>query len=466
MRAFELALENNEFDKAFTLLMHEVNASYNPHQRAELMLELAELYILASGDFEAVSACLSEAREYDPNIEKNLFFKVLQAGQLLSLLDAPPEATHPVRVAALKLAKEGLLGEARIRYQAASVFIGLGEYDLGLEALTNLETMPKYLRWRAWSWRASALEELGHLRDASIAYQNAIAEAPSSEKAISLQNKAALHLNLEEPHEALAALSESQKWLGEELLEDTVARFTIEARAHLMLENPRLARERAEQAKQLEQQEDKVSFGTMLVLGQCYAALEQWREAIPAFEAAVRLASGSDKGFALHELGLAQMDAGQSEESRRSLNLAFAEPSYPHKAEVRADLAELEYRLGNFEVAEQEAKTALEMGAIVSASLLLANIAYEYYRLDEALEHYKRALSLAPEGSRDWVIAQQMTADTLVQLGWRSPESILHHASLALPHLEAADEWAITLQNYIQRAQQLLMPSIGSRTLN
>lgn len=466
MRAFEVALESNDFEMAFQLLMQQVSASYSTNERAELMLELAQLYILASGDFETASACLSEAKEYDLNIEKNLFFKVLQAGQLLTHLEAPPEATHPIRVAAIRLAKEALAGSPTVRYHAASVFIGLGEIDLGLEALEGLEAMPKYLRWRAWSWRATALEEIGRLRDASLAYQQAIVEAPTSEKAISLQDKAALHLDLEEPHEALAALLESQKWAEDELPEDTVARLIIEARAHLMLENPRLARERAEQAKQLEQSEGEVSFGTMLVLGQCYAALEQWREAIPAFEAAVHLALGSDKGFALHELGLAQMDAEQPEDSRRSLNLAWLEPNYPHKAEVRADLAELEYRLGNFEAAEKEAKTALEMGAVVSASLLLANIAYEYYRLDEALEHYSRALEQALESSRDWVIAQQMSADTLVQLGWRSPEAILHHASLALPHLEPADEWAITLQSYIERAQQLLIPNTGSRTLN
>jgi tetratricopeptide (TPR) repeat protein len=466
MTALELALNDNDLDKAFMLLVGEIEASRQPQVRAAQMLELAQLYILASGDPEALEACLLEAKGLDPAIVQKPLFLALQAGQTLSRLMAPPEPDHPVRLAAIEQATKALVGSPTARYHAAAVLLGLGEFEAGLQALEGMEALPTHLRWRGWSWRATALEEMGRLRDASLAHQQAIAGAPNGEKAVLLQDKAALHLDLEEPHEALAALSESLSWLPEEYPEDAATRLTLEARAHLMLENPRLARERAEQAKQAEQQVSDPSFGTMLVLGQCHAALENWREAIPAFEAAVGLAFDAEKGFALHELGLAQMDADQAEDSRRSLQNALLEPNYPHKAEVRADLAELEYRLGNFEAAETQAKTALEMGATVSASLLLANIAYEYYRLDEALEHYQRAWEQAPEASRDWVISHQMTADTLVQLGWRNPESILHHASLALPHLEPADEWAITLQSYIERARQLLTPSAGSRTLN
>jgi tetratricopeptide (TPR) repeat protein len=466
MKALELALEANDFDQAFVLLVGEVEASNQPRERAKWMLELAQLYILAAADVEAVNGCLSEAKQQDPQIVQEPLYLALQAGQRLTQFQAPPELDHPVRLAAIGQAHQALVGSPTARYYAATVLLGLGELESGLKALEGLEALPTHLRWRAWSWRATALEELGRLRDASLAHQQAVVGAPANEKALLLQDKAALHLDLEEPHEALKALLESQQWLTEEHPADAAARLSLEARAHLMLENPHLACERAEQAKHFEQEVGEVSFGTMLVLGQCHAALEHWREAIPAFEAAVDLAFAAEKGFALHELGLAQMDADRPEDSRQSLHKALLEPSYPHKAEVRADLAELEYRLGNFEAAELEAKTALEMGATVSASLLLANIAYEYYRLEDALEHYQRALALATEASRDWVIAQQMTADTLVQLGWRSPDSILHHASLALPHLEPADEWAITLQGYIERARQLLTPSGGSRTLN
>jgi hypothetical protein len=103
----------------------------------------------------------------------------------------------------------------------------------------------------------------------------------------------------------------------------------------------------------------------------------------------------------------------------------------------------------------------------VPASLMLANIAYEYYRLEDALEHYQRAVEHAQEGSRDWALAHQMTADTLVQLGWRDPERILHHASLALPHIDSADEWAVTLEMYIEKARQALtLKGQPSRTLN
>lgn len=462
------ALAQNNFELAFELLEKAIDTCRDPRQKAFLLLELAGVYTLFGlGGLEGLGESLQQAVITDFNLGSSTFYLALRANWFALMIEQQT-LEEPRRLGAIDMARDALKGDAISCFYAGSALIALGEPELGLSALEPLRDLPAHLQWRASSWRGGALEELGRWRDASLAYHQAASLATGSDRAALLQDKAAMLLDLEEPHEALSALEESHAALfGIESPMDASARLHLEARAHLMLENPRLANERAEKAVKLEASFGQVSFSSALVLAQSFAALEDWQQAIPAFERAVTLAEPTDKGFALHELGLAQMDAEHTDDARTSLNNALLEPEYPHKAELHADLAELEYRLGQFDAAERQARIALQQGATVPASLLLANIAYEYYRLDEALEHYARALETASEGARDWVIAHQMTADTLVQLGWRNPEAILHHASLALPHLDAADEWAITLESYIERARQLLMPSSQtSRTLN
>jgi tetratricopeptide (TPR) repeat protein len=468
MNEVSLALEHNDFETAFSLLQRALQRSHDPKQQGALALELASVYALFGvGGMDGLAHSLDQALLYLPELKSDALFLALQANRFAFTFEEPPHADE-VRLKAIEAARVAATGGAAARFYAGSALIALGEAELGLSVLESVSSLPVFLQWRAWSWRGGALEELGRWRDASLAYHHAAQGASGSDKAALLQDKAAMLLDLEEPHEALTALKESQvAVLDLEIPLDAAARLHLEARAHLMLENPRLAKERSELAVQFETSVGEASFPVALVMAQSLAALEDWALAIPAFERAVVLAEQPDKGFALHELGLAQMDAGLSDDSRSSLSRALNEPTYPHKAELHADLAELEYRLGEFDAAERQARTALELGATVPASLLLANIAYEYYRLDDALDHYARALETATQASRDWVIANQMTADTLVQLGWRSPERILHHASLALPHLDAADEWAITLEGYIERARQLLASSgTISRTLN
>ncbi len=470
MTQVQTALDNNDFELAFSLLELAMQRASSLQERSALLLEVAGLYALFGlGGAEGLRSSLEDVIALDAATSKSMLYLSLLSHNMMFVIEdlESGKVADNLRLHAIEMARQGSAGEDKARFYAGSVLISLGEPELGLSILESTTNLPAYLQWRTWSWRGGALEELGRFRDASLAYHQASLGATGTDKAALLQDKAAMLLDLEEPHEALIALEESQAAIfGMEAEVDAASRLHLEARAHLMLENPRLAKERAEMAVKLENSVGEPSFPIALVMAQTLAALEDWTHSIPAFERAVELAQDIDKGFALHELGLAQMDAGSPEDSRRNLERALL-GTYPHKAEIHADLAELEYRLGNFDQAETQAKTALDMGATVSASLLLANIAYEYYRLDDALEHYARALATAPEASRDWVIANQMTADTLVQLGWRNPELILHHASLALPHLDSADEWVITLDGYIERARQLIAPSgAASRTLN
>ncbi len=470
------ALENGDWDSAFDTLERAARQSRDPRERGRLSLELASVWALYGKDgVDGLSTALQDAVLTHSPLRDDPLYKALRAANTAFALEAAslqggdrPDRDDPRRSRGVELALEARGGNEEARFHAGATLVVLGEPDRALETLETLrvDELPSYLRWRYHSWRGGALEDLGRWREAAVAYHHGAVLTQGVDRAALLMDEAAMLLELEEPHDALEALESAQAAVfGLEGLLDAASRLHIEARAHLQLENPSLARERAEMAAQLEEQAGEPSFGVSLVLGQALAALEDWRGSITAFQRAADLAVSPDKGYALHEMGLAQMDAGLPEESRQSLISALEDAEYPHKAEVTSDLSELEYRLGNFDVAQTHARQALDLGATVPASLMLANIAYEYYRLDEALEHYARALELAPEASRDWVLAHQMTADTLVQLGWRDPERILYHASIALPHLEPSDEWAVTLEGYVERAKQSLTGS-GARTLN
>jgi tetratricopeptide (TPR) repeat protein len=470
------ALESGDWDSAFDALERGVMSSRDPRERARLSLELAGVWALYGKDgVEGLASALQDAVLTNPAVRDDPLYKALRAANTAFALEADaaandprPNRDDPRRLRGVELALEARGGGLEARFHAGATLVVLGEPERALETLDALQAdpLPAHLRWRFYSWRGGAFEDLGRWRDAALSYHQGAVLTQGVDRAALLMDEAAMLLELEEPHEALEALEGARSAVfGLEGLLDAASRLHLEARAHLQLDNPTLAKERAELAAKLEEEAQEPSFGVSLVLGQALAALEDWRGAIAAFQRASSLAGSADRGYARHEMGLAQMDANMPEDSRLSLRSALEDTAYPHKAEVTSDLAELEYRLGNFDVAESHAKRALELGATVSASLMLANIAYEYYRLDEALEHYARALELAVEGSRDWVLAHQMTADTLVQLGWRDPERILYHASIAAPHLEPSDEWAVTLEGYVERARQMLAGN-GSRTLN
>jgi tetratricopeptide (TPR) repeat protein len=469
------ALENGDWDGALDILERGVMRAVSAVERSRLALELAGVWALYGKDgVEGLSAVLQDAALTRPAVRDEALFKALRAANTAFALEADIQQGAATRddlrrARGIELALEAVQGEGdEVRFHAGAALVALGEPVRALEVLDaiRLDSLPAHLRWRWHSWRGGALEDLARWREAAQAYRAGANLTVGVDRAALLQDEAAMLLELEEPHTALETLEVAAKELGAfENPLDAASRLHLEARAHLQLNNPSLARERAETAANLELTAGEPSFGVALVLGQTLAALEDWRGAIAAFSSAAEIGGPVDKGFALHEMGLAQMDAGLPDESRATLTRALEVAEYPHKGEVMSDLAELEYRLGNFDAAQAHAQRALELGATVPASLMLANVAYEYYRLDEALEHYARALQHAPEGSRDWILAHQMTADTLVQLGWRDPERILYHASTARPHLEPSDEWAVTLEGYVERAKGMLIGS-GSRTLN
>jgi tetratricopeptide (TPR) repeat protein len=473
LNAAHNALAAGDFDTAFDVLEGAMRAARDPHTRAKLDLEIAAIYALYGRDgVDGGTTCLSDAVLTDARVRTDPLYNALRAVFTAYTLEVSADRierdTDPRMDRAIQQALEARNASANARYHAASALVTLGEPELALEILDtiNATELPAHLVWRVHSWRGGAYEALGRFRDAANAYGQGANMTTGPDRAALLQDRAAMLLEVDEAFDALEILEESQAvFENAEPPLEAANRLHLEARAHLALDNPSLAREKAEEARKLEDEAGEPSHGTALVHGQALAALGEWPQALEAFGAAVERATPMDRAYALHEMGLCQMDAGNLEDAQVTLLEAARDPRYSFRGEVYADLAEVEYRMGRFQDAERAAQVALELGAMVPASLMLANIAYEYYRLDEALTHYHRVLEHAPDGSRDWVIAHEMIADTLVQDGWHDPQAIITHAQTALPHLEPSDEWVVTLEGYIQKATEMLK-GLGNRTLN
>lgn len=354
--------------------------------------------------------------------------------------------------------------DLRALYHQAQALMYLGLPEEALEILNRPLELPAFLAWRAHTLRGKAYERMGQAAEAAAAYQEASRLAVGLEHYWNLIDASAMFVEAGLGHEALEALREAQPEIPElEDPEDAATRYYLEARSQLLLGNPSLALDAIQRALEKEREGAEPAHGTPLVHGQALMQLGQLREAIEAFREAVARAEDSDKSYALHELAVAYLESGELTEAESTLREVMRDPEYGYQGEAYGDLAEIHYRLGRYEEASQAAHQSIRLGSLSAGHLTLGNLAYDLLHLDEALEHYSRASAEAPEGSRDWVTAQQMVVDTLAQLGFRRPDEIVSRSKAVLPYLHPADEWHQTLTSYLERASGLMG---GSRTLN
>lgn len=134
----------------------------------------------------------------------------------------------------------------------------------------------------------------------------------------------------------------------------------------------------------------------------------------------------------------------------------MSDPSYPHRGDALADLADVRLRYGDLEGAQHAAEQALELGATAAACLTLGNIAYEYYNLEEAVSWFEQAVSSSQPGDPYWVSAHQMLADVYAQMGEAHAAKVLMHAKAALEYTEPSSEWHLPLTQYVEEARAAL----------
>ncbi|MBO1437505.1 tetratricopeptide repeat protein [Meiothermus sp. CFH 77666] len=454
MQAVLEALHQGDYDTAFETLVRTL-ALAQGQEAAEVALLLAEAYSLyGEGGIEGANRALEEGVGSVPTLEAHPRYRAI-LGEMRALEGASEEDVRQILPQT---------HDPRALYHQAQALMYLGLPEEALEILNRPLELPAFLAWRAQTLRGKALERLGQAAEAAAAYREAARLAVGLEHYWNLIDAAAMFVEAGMGQEALETLREAEPDAPElEDPEDAATRYYLEARSQLLLGNPSLALEAIQQALAKEREGAEAAHGTPLVHGQALMQLGYPREAIEAFREAVRRAEDSDKSYALHELAVACLEAGELAEAESALREVLRDPEYGHQGEAYGDLAEILYRLGRYEEASQAAHQAIQLGSLSAGYLILGNLAYDLLHLEEALEHYTKACEEAPEGSRDWVTAQQMVVDTLAQLGFRHPDEIASRSEAVLPYLHPADEWHQTLNNYLERARSLIG---GSRTLN
>ena len=340
-------------------------------------------------------------------------------------------------------------------YHAASALCTAGALKTASRYLMDLEddSLPLYLVWRRWSLLGQAQERLGRYREAADAFRKAVEGSSGNEQAAEQLSLANCLLELDDPDSARSLLDRVDEQL---LVQDERAFMRyLEGRAELELDNPNRALALFQEAQALDGDEAS-SFNLVYALGQCLVALGRFDEASGVLIHAVESAPVEHRPFAQHEYAYALIESERLQEAERQLEEVLADPSYPHRAEAFADLADVLVKGGDFDRAQAVAEQALDMGATAPACLTLGSIAYEYFRLDEAIGWYEQTVSASQPGSPTWVNAQQLLADVYAQRGPEVAEQLLLHARAALEHTVVHSEWYLPLQEYLARAQAWL----------
>jgi tetratricopeptide (TPR) repeat protein len=442
------ALAQGEYETAFAILERATTRRYDAKVQADLRLQLAALYALYGREgLEGGWRCLREARALDPQTVKKPLYRALYWEFCAHRGDPPAD----VRRGAGAVAGEGMAA-----FHAASALYLVGANEEALELLENvaLVSLPDYLVWRRWSLLGQIHEQLGNWEEAADAFEQSASLSSGVDQQGELLSLAASWLEAGRPHDTLSALAN----VREELLAhpaERAVRYYLEGRAQLAFDNPHSALELFRQAHELEAEADEVSYSLKLVIGQTHLELGQLGEALVALEEAALLAPPSYRAFILHEYAFALVEAERLEEAREAL-LAASLEVYPHHAELYADLADVEHRLGHLAAADETARRALDLGAIAPACLILGGLALEDFRFDEAVDWFEQAVSASARGDREWLAAQEGLIDARVQQGYKDPDAIIRYAKAALGYLDADDERRLTLEAYLSEAKARL----------
>ena len=453
------ALASDEYDTAFGVLESAMREA-RPPVRARIALHLASAQALY-GDpgVPDVRKALNVAVALDP---------ALAADPLRRALDAELAARTQGEEAPPVPEELRTDPSALVRFHILCALALSGHPQDALDLGLTPAELPEHLRWRLRSWQADAHEALGEFQEGAHLYAEAAHLARGLNRAVMLQEQAALLLQLGQPGEAARVLEQARAlYTGRDPEEElNLATWQyLQAQALLGQGQPDAALVAVEEAARLEARQGEHSYGVALVRGQVLTHLGRQEAALKAFEQALNLASPGDRPYANHELGVALLDLDRPVEAREKLEAVLSDPEYPYLPEVLADVAECDYRLGRLPEAQQTAEQALAQGAVIPASLVLGNVALDYYHLDEALEHYERVVREAAPESRDWVTGHQMAADVMAQQGFTDPAAAYAHAQQALAHTPESDDWYVTLQDHLRRAGELMGSSRG-RTLN
>lgn len=446
------ALAEGRYEAALALLEGAARRQRGRSAQAQFKLYIAATYALYGEDgLEGGLEHLADAAEADAAAIHTPLYRALY----WEFAAYRGEATGDVKRGAAAAAEAG---EGVASYHAASALAAVHAFKRAVEVLLEVEakTLPEYLRWRYWSLLGRSHEARGLFAEAADAFERSAALSQNADRFGELLNLAANRLEAHQPIEALEALERAQRAAPPESASDGAVQRYLTGRAHLSLGNPNTALNLFLEASVLESAVGEPSFSLQLALGQTYSVLGRTRRAEERYREAVQLASKRQRALALHEYALVMLEADDLERAKDLLTQASSDEHYDYHAEVYADLADVELKLGDLRAASDLAHRALDLGATAPACLTLGSVAHEYYRFDEAIGWFEKAASASVEGHHEWVFAKEMLVDSFVQQGYKHPDRVIHHAEAALRHLPPFNEWTLLLRDYVAHAKTLL----------
>ena len=460
------ALAQGQYDVAFALLE---DAARRPNGRAAqglVWLHLAAVYALYAEDgVDNGMPALKQAVGADPGLAEHPLYRALYWEFAAYRGGTVGDVKRGVRQ--IPSGTDAIAG-----YHAASALLAAGAPKSAAKRLSQLEdeALPAYLVWRRWSLLGQCREALGDWSGAAQAFARAVELAPEAECEPERLSLAGALLEIGEAQEALRELERVDE--GALRSDERVMLRYLSGRAQLEHGNPNLALGLLREAAALAAADEGASSGpgsaavavadpiqtfqTALALAQTYVALNRFDDASRWFAQALEAAPAEDRPYVQHEAAYALIESEQLAPAEEMLAEVVSDPTYPHRAEALADLADTRLKMGEFDAAEVLAQQALDMGATAAACLCLGNVAYEYFRLDDAIRWFEQAVSASQPGDPVWVGAQQLLADAYAWRGERMAEQVLTHARLALEHTDPSSEWYLPLRRHLAAAQQAL----------
>lgn len=445
------ALASDNHDVAFDLLEHAMIDAL-PEQRAQMALYMTHIHTLGDtvSALPNMQATLATALSCQQEIDQSTLYQILQCELAVRMnktqIDVPQQRLDQH-------------SDVLVRFHTMCVLQQLGQSEAALAVPLLTIELPAHLRWRVYSWQAEAQEHLGHTEKAINLYAKAAHCSFGLHQIAMWQEQAALLLGLGRWSESEEILQKVKLLYAESKNEEKIylaAWYYLSAQNKLHLGDLEEAYQHIMEAEWLERAYGQPSYNVFFIKAHILVRMDEQLEAIRMFEQAKQLATEEDLPFVNHELGVLLLDLDRPIEALERLEQALRHSHYPYFPEVQADTAECLYRMSQVTQARQLAEQAFENGAEVAASLILANIAMDYYNLEEALEHYTHILDQVTPGQRDWILAHQMSADILAQQDFNNPTAIIDHAKQALSYIPESDDWHTTLLDYIEKAQLLL----------
>lgn len=453
------ALAEGRYEAALAVLQNALqSAARRPAGRAsqgQYWLQLAALYALYGEDgLENGQPALRSAIAAEPTLAASHLYQALfwefaaykggSVGDVKRGLKDLPDDADPVAA-----------------YHAASALFAVDAPKSSARRLAGIPegALPTHLDWRRWSLLGQCREAMSEWEDAAAAFARAVVLAPEAERGPERLSHAGALIELGATDEALAVLAEVDE---APLHEDELAvhRYLL-GRAHLELGNPNQALALLTEAAACTVDADgpgrrEADYSVVFATAQALAALGRQQEAMLAFERALAASPVEHRAYTQHEAAYAAIECDRLAQAEELLTDVVSDPSYPHRADALADLADVKLRGGEYEQAQTVAEQALELGATAPACLTLGSVAFEYFALDEAASWFEQVVSASHPGDPLWTSAHQMLADVYAQKGDEYVSRVLIHAKAALDFTPPGSEWYLPLARLVEGAKTRL----------